>query len=87
MPTTAELDAKDQELVAELVKSGRYASAEEVVRQGLRLVRWREEKLAEFDAELAKGLDDIKAGRVRDADEVFDELLAKYDTMADQAAE
>lgn len=87
MPTTAELDARDQELVAELVKSGRYGSPEEVLKEGLRLVRWREEKLAEFDAELAKGLDDIKAGRVRDADEVFDELIAKYDTMADQAAE
>ena len=87
MPTTAELDAKDQELVAELVKSGRYASAEEVVAEGLRLVRWREAKLAEFHAELDKGLASIKAGRVRPAEDVFDELIAQYDAMANQAAE
>jgi antitoxin ParD1/3/4 len=86
MPITAELDAKDQQTVAELVQSGRYASTDEVIKEGLRLVRWREAKLAELDAALAVGLDDIRAGRVRDFDEVFDELIAKYDAMAHQAA-
>jgi antitoxin ParD1/3/4 len=87
MPITAELDAKDQETLAELLKSGHYASVNEVIKEGLRLVKWREAKLAELDAALAVGLADIEAGRVRPADEVFDELIAKYEAMADQAAE
>lgn len=87
MPETVELDAKNQELVAALVKSGRYTSADDVINDGLRLVHWREQKQAEFDAEIEKGLDDIRSGRVRDADEIFDELIAKYDAMANQAAE
>jgi antitoxin ParD1/3/4 len=87
MPITAELDARDQEMVAELVKSGRYSSAEAVLKEGLRLVRWREVQLAEFHAELDKGLASIKAGHVRPAEDVFDELIAKYDAMANQAAE
>lgn len=87
MPSTAELDAKDEALVAELVRNGRYASTQEVIKEGLRLVVWREQKRAEFEAAIDRGLDDIKAGRVRDADEVFEELIAKYDLMANQAAE
>lgn len=87
MPSTAELDAKDEALVAELVRNGRYASTQEVIKAGLRLVVWREQKRAEFEAAIDRGLEDIKAGRVRDADEVFEELIAKYDSMANQAAE
>lgn len=87
MPTSVELDADDQTLAAELVKSGRFASAEEAVKEGLRLVRWREQKRAAFEAAIDRGLEDSKAGRVRDADEVFDELIAKFDTMGNQAAE
>lgn len=37
---------------------------------------------AKFDAEIQKGFDDIKAGRLKDADEVFDRLEAKYAAMS-----
>jgi predicted transcriptional regulator len=36
---------------------------------------------AKFDAEIQKGLDDIKHGRLIDADEVFDRLEIKYAAM------
>lgn len=36
---------------------------------------------AKFDAEIQKGFDDIVAGRLKDADEVFDRLEAKYAAM------
>ena len=36
---------------------------------------------AKFDAEIQKGLDDVEAGRLKDADEVFDRLDAKYAAM------
>ena len=37
---------------------------------------------AKFDAEIQKGLDDVEAGRLKDADEVFDRLEAKYAAMS-----
>jgi predicted transcriptional regulator len=36
---------------------------------------------AKFDAEIQEGFDDIQAGRLKDADEVFDRLEAKYAAM------
>lgn len=37
---------------------------------------------AKFDAELQKGFDDIAAGKLSDAEEVFDALEAKYSAIA-----
>ena len=37
---------------------------------------------AKFDTEIQKGFDDIAAGRLKDADEVFDRLEAKYAAMS-----
>ena len=43
-----------------------------------RLVEEHDKKLAALDAALARGVADADAGRVRDADEVFDELRRRY---------
>ena len=37
---------------------------------------------AKFDTEIQKGFEDINAGRLKDADEVFDRLEAKYAAMS-----
>ena len=37
---------------------------------------------AKFDAEIQKGFDDIEAGQLKDADNVFDRLEAKYQAMS-----
>lgn len=87
MPKTALLDATDEALIMGLVNAGRYASAEEVVKEGLRLVARREQHLSELNAKLADGLEDIRAGRVVDGEELFEELITKYEAMARQAAE
>lgn len=41
-----------------------------------------DEKRARFDAEIQKGVDAATEGRVKDADEVFDRLEAKYEAMS-----
>jgi antitoxin ParD1/3/4 len=41
-------------------------------------------QLAALDASIERGLADIKAGRVHDAEEVFDELEARFTKMADE---
>lgn len=38
-------------------------------------------KWARFDAEIQKALDDVEAGRVYDADEVFDEIDRELKAM------
>ena len=68
--------------VTELVKSGRYNSKSEVLREGVRMVQERETKLAALDASIRRGLADATSGQVKPADEVFGRLEAKYRAMA-----
>ena len=69
-----------EKFVADKLKSGMYGTASEVVREGLRLLaerdQQREQKLQHLKALVKDGLDDIEAGRIRPADEVFAEIRA-----------
>jgi antitoxin ParD1/3/4 len=68
------LDPQDEALIDKAVKSGRYASRAEVLREGLSLVREREAKWARFDAEIQKGIDDLDAGRSIPLEEAFESV-------------
>ena len=63
-----ELEAR----VRQRVESGMYGSASEVIREALRLFEAYEQvKTAKLDSlrqDIAKGLDDIKNGRVKEVD-------------------
>ena len=61
--------------VESVVRSGRYGSASEVVREGLRLVEEREAKLQALRATLAASI--AAGGEVGDAE--LDEALAERD--------
>ena len=61
--------------VENVVRSGRYGSASEVVREGLRLVEEREAKLQVLRATLAASI--AAGGEVGDA--VLDQALAERD--------
>jgi antitoxin ParD1/3/4 len=86
MPISAELGNQLETYVTSLVKTGRYHSKSEVLREGVRLIQERETRLVALDAAIARGLADADAGRVKPASAVFDRLEAKYHAMAEAKA-
>lgn len=86
MPSSVNLGEQLEAFVAEAVKTGRYGSRSEVLREGVRLVQEREARLAKLDAALMRGIADGDAGRVTDAEIVFDRLIRKYEAMAAKPA-
>lgn len=83
MPSSVALGNLES-VVERLVETGRYNSKSEVIREGIRLVQERERQLAAIDELLQAGLDDIAAGRVRDAETVFSELRQRYGGKPDK---
>ena len=74
------------EFVAEQVQSGRYASASEVVEDGLRqlgcceLEEWDAETLAYYRREVQKGLDDPVTIDGEEAFKMLDEVIASLES-------
>jgi antitoxin ParD1/3/4 len=87
MPTSYTLGKHFESFVRAQLASGRYNNASEVLRDALRLMEDRERRLAALDAVIERGVADIGAGRVTDADTVFDRLEAKYTRLAEERGE
>ena len=66
------------------LKSGRYQSASEVVREALRLLEAREREpvpsVEALKAEIEVGLEQLRSGEAVDGDAFFDELRARRAT-------
>lgn len=86
MAISAELGETLEKVVTDLVENGRYNSKSEVLREGVRLVQEREARFRELDAKIQAGLDDIEAGRVHPAEDVFAELRELIDQIARKAS-
>ena len=82
MASSVDLGRQLEKFVSSLVDSGRYNSKSEVLREGLRLLQEREQRLKILNQSLDRGLAAAKAGKVKPAEEVFDRLEAKYRKMA-----
>lgn len=72
-----------EQFVHAKVKTGRYLSASEVVREALRLLeerdRLREIRLETLRQEIAIGIEQSDRGEVFDGEEVIQELLGEID--------
>ena len=86
MPSSYVIGDHYESFIRNQVKSGRYASASEVIREALRTLEYREQirqtKLAALRSDIEKGL---ASGPGIPAEEVFDRLEAKYQRMADDS--
>ncbi len=85
MPASYALGGQFERFVEKLVKSGRYNSKSEVVREGLRLLLDRERERDATIAALRRAFQQgVASGPRIPADEVFDRLEAKYDSMVEE---
>ena len=58
-----------ERLVSDKVKTGMYQTASEVIRDGLRLLKERDERLGRLRADIRAGFDAIDRGEYEDYDE------------------
>ena len=80
-----------EEFIKRKVATGDYASASEVVRDGLRLLkdreREREVRLQAVREKIQKGLDQIDAGLILDGEEVMEEIRQRIDAKRPRPGE
>ena len=66
--------------IDEQVESGRYSSASDVIRAGLRLLEDEKQKLEWLRARIAEGMEDIEQGRIlEDSDQFWDDIDREVD--------
>lgn len=74
------LKADWENFVNAKVQSGEYETASEVIRDGLRLLKYEDDKrkalLQALRGEIHEGVEQLRRGDGHPASEVFDELLA-----------
>lgn len=83
MASSVDLGKQLEGFVGQLVKTGRYNSRSEILREGVRLIHERETRLAALDASIRRGIADADQDRVHDLDAVAEALDAKYAAMAE----
>jgi len=80
-----QLTPEVEELVQSRLKSGRYNSASEVVREALGLMEERDQILAarkdEVQGKIAEGLQSLGRGKGVNGEAVFDRIEAEIDTL------
>ncbi len=87
MPSSYALGAHFESLMDDLIRSGRYNSKSEILRDGLRVIEERESRReAELDALKKVLAEGMNSGPSIPAEQVFDELKARYQAMIDSGA-
>ena len=71
------LTPKLEQLVNDKVRTGMYQTASEVIREGLRLLKERDERLAQLRADVRAGFEAIERGEYEEHDEHTTKKLAE----------
>ncbi len=67
-----------EDYIEELVKSGRYENRDAALKEAVRLLEIKEQRLAELNAALDRGLAESEAGLGTPIEEVMAEYEARY---------
>ena len=78
MASSVNLGEKLEDVVNGLVKTGRFGSRSDVLREGVRLVQERESWLEMVEKAVERGRAQVAAGEWVDLEEGFDQLAARY---------
>jgi antitoxin ParD1/3/4 len=78
MTGSTDLGQPFEEFVDELVRSGRYETRNDVLKEGLRLLQLRDQRTRDLDAALARGLAQAEAGLGTPIEEVLAEFEKRY---------
>lgn len=72
-----------EQLVQSKVKSGRYNSVSEVIREALQLLEQRDDTLSKDDIreQIEEGWQSARRGELLDEDEVFDRIEAEIEAI------
>ena len=79
---TITIQPDSQQIVEDQMKSGRFASPEEVIQAGLNLLQQRQANLARLREQVALGLEQARRGELLDGEEVFDEIFCSIEGAA-----
>jgi antitoxin ParD1/3/4 len=85
MPSRDSLGPHFDDFVEGQLSGGPDNNASAAPRDAPRLKEERERRLATLDASIARGLADIEAGRVHEADDVFQEIEAELAALSDDS--
>jgi putative addiction module CopG family antidote len=73
-----------EQFVQAQVRRGRFRSSDEAIAEAVRLLRQREEaEEARVLEGIRQGLDDMRSGRGRPAEEVFEDIRREFDLPRD----
>lgn len=76
-----EISKRGKRAIEKLVNSGRYASADAVIKRSLQVLEYHDrifvETIGQLQEKLREGIDDLEAGRVFDGEEVFREIRSR----------
>lgn len=79
-----------EKYIQKKVKTGRYSSASEVVREALRVLEQKEQEyereLAEFQAELDRGIAELDRGEGIDGEKFFEDLKKRTQALQRKSA-
>ncbi len=76
-----------EQLVQDKVKTGRYNSASEVIRESLRQMEERDLAKADIRQKIAAGLESLRQGKGIDGEEFFAQMEAELDAEIRAEAE
>ncbi|NMG18142.1 MULTISPECIES: type II toxin-antitoxin system ParD family antitoxin [Bromeliae group (in: Brasilonema)] len=77
------LKPEHEQFIQSQIQAGRYANAEDVMNEALKLMQAREQRLEELRQKIAVGKEQIARGEVTDGEIVFAQLQDKINKIAE----